>query len=184
MAAVGERRRRKGLRPAPPGAGHRTRPAVVPAPAGRRPGGRRRPAGCRCGEVNAAARQPARPGPRKRAPDPSGPTLRRSKAGKDGRGGSSAEAGGAGGHGTRRSAGWPAVAAVTPGTGETYPVTHSPADRNRRAIPGRLACPPARRCGAARGNNVEIPHPVETSHAWRVFYFRRTKSFHVLSLLL
>jgi hypothetical protein len=57
-------------------------------------------------------------------------------------------------------------------------------DRNRRAIPGRLACPLARRCGAAGGNNVEIPHPVETFHAYCVFCFRRTKSFHVLSLLL
>jgi len=34
------------------------------------------------------------------------------------------------------------------------------------------------RCGAARGNNVEIPHPVETTHAWRVFYFRRMQGFH------
>jgi hypothetical protein len=35
------------------------------------------------------------------------------------------------------------------------------------------------RCrGAAHGNNVETLHPVETSHVWCVFYFRRTKSFH------
>jgi hypothetical protein len=26
--------------------------------------------------------------------------------------------------------------------------------------------------------NVETPHPVETSHVWRVFYFHRTTSFH------
>jgi pyridoxamine 5'-phosphate oxidase-like protein len=35
----------------------------------------------------------------------------------------------------------------------------------------------AGRCGAAGGNNVETPHPVETSHAYSVFSFRRTKSF-------
>jgi hypothetical protein len=35
--------------------------------------------------------------------------------------------------------------------------------------------------GAARGNNVETPHPAETPHAYNMFYFRTTKSFHVLS---
>src|SRR5690349_10489765 len=29
--------------------------------------------------------------------------------------------------------------------------------------------------------NVETPHPVETSHAWRVFCVRRTKNFHVVA---
>src|SRR6185437_8613774 len=31
---------------------------------------------------------------------------------------------------------------------------------------------------AAGGKNVETPHPVETSHAYSVFYFRRMQSFH------
>src|SRR6185437_11848598 len=35
----------------------------------------------------------------------------------------------------------------------------------------------ARECGAARDQNVETPHPVETSHAYSMFYFYRTKSF-------
>jgi hypothetical protein len=47
------------------------------------------------------------------------------------------------------------------------------------AILSRLACPGSQgRCGAARGNNVETLHPVETPHAYSVFYFRRMQSFH------
>jgi hypothetical protein len=50
-------------------------------------------------------------------------------------------------------------------------------DRMNRLLPARRA----------RGINVETPHNVETSHraetshVWRVFYFHRTKSFHVNS---
>jgi hypothetical protein len=47
-----------------------------------------------------------------------------------------------------------------------------------RAVPNHLACPVAGHCGAAGGKNVETPHPVETSHAYSVFYFRRMQSFH------
>jgi len=36
----------------------------------------------------------------------------------------------------------------------------------------------AGRYGAARGKNVEIPHPVETLHAICVFSFRWMQSFH------
>jgi len=39
--------------------------------------------------------------------------------------------------------------------------------------------PGSGRCDAARGNNMETPHLVETFHAYSVFYFHRTKSFHV-----
>jgi len=54
---------------------------------------------------------------------------------------------------------------------------------------GRAACRALgrarRRAGSGRARadgacsfSVEIPHPVETSHVYRVSYFRRTKSFH------
>ena len=39
---------------------------------------------------------------------------------------------------------------------------------------GRPACP----VRGARGNIVETPHPAETLHAYIVFYFHGTKTFH------
>jgi hypothetical protein len=47
------------------------------------------------------------------------------------------------------------------------------------AAPGRSRMPGSR--GAAvppSGHNVETPHPVETKHAYSVFCFHQTKSFH------
>ena len=53
-----------------------------------------------------------------------------------------------------------------------------PLTERRPRGPGPPACPVrgAPRCRG--GKNVETPHPVETSHAYSVFYFRRAKSFH------
>jgi hypothetical protein len=42
----------------------------------------------------------------------------------------------------------------------------------------RLASRFAGRCAAAGGKNVETPHPVETLHAYSMFYFHQTNSFH------
>jgi hypothetical protein len=57
-----------------------------------------------------------------------------------------------------------------------------PAARSRTASRARVrgAREPAGRCGAAGGKNVETPHLVETSHAYRVFYFRWMQSFHAV----
>ena len=46
------------------------------------------------------------------------------------------------------------------------------------AVLGRLACPVRGAPRRRTRNNVETLHPVETPHAYSVFYFRRMQSFH------
>jgi hypothetical protein len=68
---------------------------------------------------------------------------------------------------------------MTAGDSATPLTEPQPRDPSRFRMPDLRGTAAPRHRGAACGDNVETLHPVETSHVWCVFYFRRTKSFHV-----